>query len=234
MLNNIFKQIIHKVAWKVKKNTIVQILPSRCRRDGMPEYGRFTPKDIKQIILQTEQNIKELMPYIIDFNNTGNYQNEYVGLVDLAIYRSLIKVNIDSIYAMKLVADMMWQAVANSKGLIPIIDPIRKYLLKLITKSPMKYLEKRLKEMIKYPYSEPGYRMKFYKVNQVFCMDIHSCPVYDFYKQFGNEEMKLFRKTWCTFDYTAAEHVVESGKYEREHTLSDGDNVCDMRWSIKI
>ena len=58
------------------------------------------------------------------------------------------------------------------------------------------------------------------------------CPVYDFYKQFGQEEMTLFRKTWCTFDYTSAEYAAEGGKYQRKHTLSDGDEVCDMRWFI--
>ena len=46
------------------------------------------------------------------------------------------------------------------------------------------------------------------------------------------EEMTLFRKTWCTFDYTSAEYAVEGGKYQRKHTLSDGDEVCDMRWFI--
>ena len=233
MFKRIFKQIIQKIAWKAKKSTIIQILPSRCRRDGMPENGRFTPKEIKRIIQQTEQNIKELMLYFKDLDSIGNFQNEYVGLLDLAIYRALKKENIDSIYAMKLVGDMMWQAVINSKGLIPIIDSIRKKLLKLTAKNPMTILEKRLKEMIKYPYGEPGYKIKFYKDNEVFCMDIYTCPVYDFYKQFGYEEMKLFSETWCTFDYIAAEHVVEGGKYEREYTLSDGDNVCDMRWFIK-
>ena len=121
----------------------------------------------------------------------------------------------------------------NSKGLIPIIDPIKKRLLKLSTKEPISFLEKRLKEMMKYPFSKPGYKIEFYKDNKIFCMDVYTCPVYDFYKQFGKEEMILFRRTWCTFDYTAAEHVVEGGKYERKHTLSDGDKVCDMRWYIK-
>ncbi|MFC1866179.1 L-2-amino-thiazoline-4-carboxylic acid hydrolase [Chloroflexota bacterium] len=119
-----------------------------------------------------------------------------------------------------------------AKGLIPIIDPLRKKLSKLTTKDPVAYLEKRLKDMIKYPYSKPGYKIEFYKDKNVYCMDIYSCPVFDFYKQFGEEELALFRKTWCTFDYTAAEHVVEGGKHEREHTLSDGDAVCDMRWFI--
>ncbi len=233
MFKKIIKIIIRKISWKVKKKTIIQVLISRCRRDGMPEYGRFTPKEIKRIIFQANFNIKEIMPYFMDIDNIGNYQNEYGGLLDLAIYRALIKEGIDSNYAMNLVGDMMWQVVVNSKGLIPIIDPLRKKLLKLSTKDPMAYLEKRLNQAMKYPYSKPGYKIEFYKDNQIYCMDIYTCPVYDFFKQFGNEEMTLFKKTWCTFDYTSAEHIVEGCKYERKHTLSDGDKVCDMRWSIK-
>jgi len=233
MFKKLIKQIVRKIAWTAKKKTISQILASRCRRDGMPEYGRFTPREIEQIILQANLNIKELMPYFNDLDNVGNYQNEYVGLLDLAIYRALLKENIASDYAVNLVGDMMWQAVVNAKGLIPIIDPLRKKFSKLTTKDPMAYLEKRLKAMMKYPYSKPGYKIEFYKDKNVYCMDIYSCPVFDFYKQFGQEEMTLFRRTWCTFDFTAAENVVEGGKYQRKHTLSDDDEVCDMRWFIK-
>lgn len=141
-----------------------------------------------------------------------------------------MKAKIEQNYAVNLVGDMQWQSVVNAKGLIPIIDPLRKKLHKLTTKDPMAYLEKRLEAMMKYPYSKPGYKIEFYKEKNVFCMDIYSCPVFDFYKQFGEEEMTLFRKTWCTFDYTSAEHLVEGSKYQRKHTLSDGDEVCGMQW----
>jgi L-2-amino-thiazoline-4-carboxylic acid hydrolase len=231
-LKVLFKQIIRKIAWTAKKKTISQILLSRCRRDGMPEHGRFTPREIEQIIFQANLNIKELMSFFNDLNNLGNYQNEYAGLIDLAIYRALVKGKIDRNYAMNLVGDMQWQGVVNAKGLIPIIDPLRKKLHRLTTKDPMAYLGKRIKAVMKYPYGEPGYKIELYMNKNVYCMDIYSCPVFDFYKQFGKEEMTLFRRTWCTFDYTSAEHIVDGGKYLRKHTLSDGDKVCDMRWFV--
>jgi len=172
------------------------------------------------------------MPYFNNLDNVGNYLMEYGGLLDLAIYRALLKENIDHNYAVSLVGDMMWQARVNAKGLIPIIDPLRMKLAKLTTKDPMAFLEKRLKDAMKYPYGKPGYKIEFYMDKNLYCMDIYSCPVFDFYKQFGEEEMTLFRKTWCTFDFAVAEHLVEGGKYQRKHTLSDGDEVCDMRWFI--
>lgn len=232
MLRKVIKKIIRKLTWSVKKKTIMQILASRCRRDGMPEYGRFSSGDIKRIILNADSNIKDLMPYFKDFDNIGNYLWEYAGLLDLAIYRALLKEKIDPDYATNLIGDMLWQARVNANGQIPILDPLRLKLATMMTKDSMAFLEKRLKDGMKFPYSEPGYKVELYRDNDVYCMDFYSCAVFDFYRQFGKEEMTLFRRTWCTLDYTIAEHLVEGGKYQRAHTLSDGDDVCDMRWSI--
>jgi len=46
--------------------------------------------------------------------------------------------------------------------------------------------------------------------------------------------MTLFRKAYCTYDYAVAEYLVEGVTYQREHTLSEGDEVCDMRWTIAV
>jgi len=232
MLKKLAKKIIRKIIWAAKKKTIIQILAPRCRQDGMPEYGRFTTREIERIIFQAKLNIKELMPYFKDLDSIGNYQNEYAGLIDLAIYRALVKENIARDYAANLVGDMMWQSIVNAKGSIPIIDPLRKKWWRITTKDPTARLGKRIKAAMKYPYSEPGYKIKLYVDKNVYCMDIYSCPVFDFYRQFGEEEVTMFRKTWCTFDFSAAEYSVEGGKYQRQHTLSDGDEVCDMRWFI--
>ncbi|MFW9910463.1 MAG: L-2-amino-thiazoline-4-carboxylic acid hydrolase [Candidatus Thorarchaeota archaeon] len=231
-LKSLVKPIIRRAIWKAKKKAVSQILISRCRRDGLPEVGRFTRREIKRILLQTESNIEELMPYFKDFENYGNYMNEYGGLIDLAIYRALVKEGIETNYAMNLVSDMIWQARINAKGHVPIYDSLRLKLAKLRTKDPVAFLGKRLEDGLKFPYSEPGYRAELHKDNDVYCMDFYSCAVHDFYKQFGQEEMTLFRRSWCTFDYSVAELLVEGGKYRREHTLSDGDDVCDMRWFI--
>ncbi|MFW9854474.1 MAG: L-2-amino-thiazoline-4-carboxylic acid hydrolase [Candidatus Thorarchaeota archaeon] len=226
------KKLIRRKAWGVHKKAIVQILTPRCRRNGMPEHGRFTAKEMENIIFRAESHIQGLIPYFKDHDNIGNYMNEYGGLIHLAIYRAMVEEKIDPSYATNLVADLIWQVRVTMKGVVPIIDPLRLKLAKLRTKDPVAYLEKRLKDALKFPYSEPGYKTKLYKDGDVFHLDIFSCPVHDFYAQFGQEEMNFFRRTWCTYDYTVAEHLVEGGKYQREHTLSDGDEVCDMRYFI--
>ena len=181
MINKIIKNIIRIITWRVMKKALIQILPSRCKRDGMPEYGRFTPKEIQRITSQAQLNIEELMPSFKDLENIVNYQNAYLGLLSLAIYRALIKESIESNYATKIVGDMQWQAYMNNQGIIPIIDPIRKKWLKISKKDPLAIIEKRLKQMMKYPYSKPGYQSEFYKGNQVICWDFYSCPMHDFY-----------------------------------------------------
>ncbi|MFW9957352.1 MAG: hypothetical protein ACFFCT_04710, partial [Candidatus Odinarchaeota archaeon] len=72
-LKSLVKPIARRGAWNAKKKAIFQVLIPRCRRDGQPEYGRFTLKEIKRIILQAKSNIQGLMPYFKDFDNLGNY-----------------------------------------------------------------------------------------------------------------------------------------------------------------
>ena len=48
MLKKLIKRIIRKMARTAKKKTMMQVLTPRCRRDGMPEYGRFISRDIEK------------------------------------------------------------------------------------------------------------------------------------------------------------------------------------------
>jgi hypothetical protein len=49
-------------------------------------------------------------------------------------------------------------------------------------------------------------------------------------------ELEAFYQSWCLYDWPAADILAggragEHGHYERPHTLSQGDSVCDMCWS---
>jgi len=220
------KQIIRKLVSTAAKKSLVQVLTPRCRRDGEPEYGRFNPTDIERIIRHVNLNIEELMPYIQNLDNIGNYINVYVSLLDLAIYRTLVREGLNPSYAINLTGDINWQLGVNTSG----IFQLKRKLIALKTREPSDLTGKFLEDMLKFPFGEPGYQVDFYKDKNTYHMNIHSCPVFDFYKQFGKEEMAVCRKVFCTYDYAVAERI--GGRYEREHTLSDGDEVCDMRWSI--
>ncbi len=228
MSQKLIKQIIQKQVWIIKKKSVVQVLTPRCRRDGEPEYGRFTTTDIERTIQHTHSIILELMPYFKDLPNIGNYMMAYASMIDLAIYRALLREKVDPGYATNLIGDINWQFVVNTGGYYRL----KRKLIALKTKDPVERMGMFLSDMLKFPYAKPGYRAELYKEGNVYHMNFYSCPVYDFYKQFGNEELTLFRKVFCTYDYAAAERLIEGGRHQREHTLSDGDEACDMRWFI--
>lgn len=228
MSHKLVRQIIRQQAWTVKKKSIVQVLTHRCRRDGEPEYGRFTTMDIERIIQHANSIRVELMPFFKDLSNLGNYVMAYSSLLDLAIYRALLREKVDPDYATNLMGDINWQFVVNTGGYYRL----KRKLIALKTKDPMERMGMFLGDMLKFPYGKPGYRSELYKEGNAYRMNFYSCPVYDFYKQFGHEELTLFKKVFCTYDYAAAERLMEGGRYQREHTLADGDEVCDMRWSI--
>jgi hypothetical protein len=222
------KKIIRRLVWKATKKSVMQVLTPRCKRDGEPEYGRFTPSDIERIIQQANLNVEELLPYLQNLDNIGNYLNVYVSLVDLAIYRTLVREGLSPSYAINLTGDINWQLGVNTSGYFQL----KKNLMALKTGEPKDLTGKFLEDMLKFPFGEPGYQVDFYQDNNTYYMNIYSCPVFDFYKQFGKEEMTVCRKVFCTYDYAVAERIGERCRYERKHTLSDGDEVCDMRWSI--
>ncbi|RDE11464.1 MAG: hypothetical protein C4K47_09820 [Candidatus Thorarchaeota archaeon] len=225
------KYIQRKSAWKLKRELLFQLLTTRCRREHLPEYGYFQPRDIERILVQAEANTKQLMPFFIDIDHLGNYRNEYLGLIDLAIYRALLSEHIEKDYAISLVADSLWLAALHLQS-SPLLA-MGKVFMRLSSKTPTDHLEKVLNWVMKTRVGPPGYRVNVHRENDVFHLDYSSCLVHDFYKQFGEEELQFFRRTWCTSDFATAEMLVDGGKCERAHTLSDGDGVCDMRWFVK-
>lgn len=97
-----------------------------------------------------------------------------------------------------------------------------------------------------FPFSTPGrpaYECKAWAERDRFCTYWTYCPSFAFVKRLvehGGDHGKLdaFRRSWYTYDWTLAYAIVDGGYgrrggYERPHTLSAGDEVCDMRWSVQ-
>ena len=228
MYQKTLKQVVRKQVWAVKRKTVIQVLTPRCRRDGEPEYGRFTSQDIERIIQQATINLAGLQPFFKDLPNLGNYTMAYSAMIDLAYYRALNAETVDPGYTIRLIGDINWQYVISTSGYYRL----KKKLIAARTRDPIERMGLFLRDMLKFPYGEPGYQAELTREGDTFRMNFYTCPLYDYFKQFGEEELTLFRKVFCTYDYAAAERLIEGGRYEREHTLSDGDAVCDMRWFI--
>jgi hypothetical protein len=52
--------------------------------------------------------------------------------------------------------------------------------------------------------------------------------MYEYFKSQGEEEFMLH--SICTLDFALGQTLAKGGHYERPHTLSAGDRLCDMKW----
>jgi hypothetical protein len=99
----------------------------------------------------------------------------------------------------------------------------------VLQRDPQKQMNM-IQRMLLYALAKPGYDWKLIESDNTTSYDIFKCPVYDYYKLLGHEELEFFRNSWCAFDFPLAEYLVKGGKYERKYTLSKGDDKCDMCW----
>ena len=84
----------------------------------------------------------------------------------------------------------------------------------------------RVRAFLRFPFAEPAYRWKVWTQKGVVHLDVRRCHVAEFFM--GEEAGDVCAGTWCTVDYPLAEYW--GGRYERDGTLAEGDEVCRMRW----
>jgi hypothetical protein len=153
----------------------------------------------------------------------------FCGVLSLALYRTLRNEGLTHSYATLLVADVIWK-------LYVLGVKILWFITLLITREPQKRLNYVLCVLCKYPFNtDPkGYQFKLKIMPDHLSIDFTQCVVHQFMKSIGTEEeLEFFRKNWCLYDFALPSYLIKVGVYEREHTLSHGDNICDMKWYAK-
>ncbi|MDX1617497.1 MAG: hypothetical protein R3224_01840 [Balneolaceae bacterium] len=205
---------------------------------GRPERGRFLRRDIHRISAAAwshfETLFKEREADI--YPGIGNRHNVLLAGLTIAVYRSLREVGIQKEYAIELVSDSGWKLYS---GFIPIL----RFVARLMRKDPQQQLNLMLKMLMAFPFSapgRPGYEVEISEEENRFGTFWTFCPPLHFVREFvganGDDgELELFRNTWCTYDWAFTSLMMEKssgaeGHYERPHTLSRGDEVCDMYW----
>jgi len=188
------------------------------------DKGRFTRKDVDNILKQTWSIFEKLLPDAPQGKTHGSRQNIAIGVLSLAVYRALVHEGVSSDYATELFTDSLWKFY-EKWAVLP------RFTARIITRDPQKQMELIMRMFLRYPFSPPGYEWKVRPEPGAFALDIYRCPVHDYFKEQGEEEVTFFRDSWCTLDYAFAEAIVKGGRYERPHALSDGDTVCDMKWT---
>lgn len=188
-----------------------------------PNKGRFTRGDVDRILKQTWRNYDELVTnaHVERLKTLGNRQNVLLGVASLALYRALQAARVEKAYAIELVSDLAWKVYEKW-----IILP--RFIARRATSDPQKQMDLMLRMFLRYPFSRPGYDWKVLPEPCTFAVNIYRCPVYDYLKTQGEAEFML--NTWCTLDFALTQVMTRGGCYERPHTLSAGDDVCDMKW----
>ncbi len=204
---------------------ILHVMTGRVRNRSDFKMGRFTRQQALNVYKSTIKHIEQ----IEKTNPTSNYQskgaarNLYLAAGSLGLYRALLEEVKDKDYAIELATDACWFSFERSTRII-------RFFTKLLWRTPNKQVSGFMKMGLNYPFSKPDYDWKIIPSKDVFAVDFYKCPVHDYFKGFGEEEMHYFRQNWCTQDFAVGEVIVKGGRYERDKTLSDGDSVCNMKF----
>lgn len=203
-----------------------QVMEGRYIDRRRPQKRRFTRQQVNRFLDQTWRNVDNLLPEarLDQLESLGNRQNVFMAVASLAGYRALLAEGIEPEYATELFSDIGWKIYAS------FLPPLR-FLAHLRYRQPQKQVSFILRAFMRYPFNQPGYQGKASQEADHFRTDWTRCAPFEYVKAHGREgELGFFFKTWCMYDWALAQIMTDGGRYEREHTLSDGDDVCDMRW----
>ena len=201
------------------------VLVGKPRSPGQAQPGGFTRRDADRITEHTWKNYDDLIPDAPPQKTAGGRRNVRLGVLTLAHYRALRAEVDDPRYAIELTRAFCWAGYEKSILL-------SRAMTRLATRDPRRQMELQLRLGLRYPFSRPDYDWTVRPDPDAFAVDFHRCPVHDYFRAQGEEALELFRNTWCRLDFPLAEAMVRGGRYERPHTLSHGDEVCDMRWIV--
>lgn len=207
------------ILWRYVKRS----LEGRNRDREHPESGRITPSDIRLIVSQAEKNYQALKDTMPDEKTWGARMMVKNGIWSLSLYLAIKIIAKNNDYATELCTDILWRFYTTNIA-------FQRRLARTIHRDRQKQMNMIQQMFLRFPLAGPGYICTINEINTVCAYDIHRCPVYDYFKSRSQEELDFFRSSWCMLDFPLAEHLVKDGRYERPHTLSSGDDRCDMRW----
>ncbi|MGI9626431.1 MAG: L-2-amino-thiazoline-4-carboxylic acid hydrolase [Longimicrobiales bacterium] len=224
---NPIQTIVARLTWKENRKFAREVLTGRLRSREEPRKGRFMPPDVDRILDRAQRNIDDLQSSMVAQKNSGNFRMVFMSLTHLAIYRALLSEGTKKDYATDLVGDIAWKPVTESRR-----TSVGKFIIRRITADPHRQVGMQLRFLRRFATSPPGYESELSSDSTAHYWNFHRCPPLEFYRTQGEEALEMFRKTWCEFDFATAEWMAKGVKYERPHTLSAGDDVCDMKWTV--
>jgi len=232
-------QIIRALLRREARRAASHALRGRMWDRSRPERGRLLAHEVDAILARAWQLLDEMLPEarLEQIPAHGNRQNVLFAVLTVAAYRALRDAGLEREYAMELVADVGWKVYERGVAL-------PRGIARLLTRDPQRRLEWVLRILLSYPFSgrgRPGYEVEASSEPETFRTDWTFCPPFDFVRRYAEahddpDAIEVFRRSWCAYDWALTYAIVDDGRdvhghYERPHTLSSGDPVCDMRWS---
>ena len=211
--------------WAFKRSAYQILIGRYCNREK-PVQGRFTRSQVDNLLTEIWRHSDRLIPEanLEQYKTLGNRQNVYLAVATRAAYHAFLEAGIDAIYATELISDIAWKVYASWLS-------IPRFFARLVTRDPQKQMNFILRAFMRFPFSKPGYQRNVWQDADGLNTHFYRCPPQAYFQEHGTlEEMQFFFRTWCTFDWAIANEMVQGGRYERPHTLSAGDEVCDMKW----
>jgi hypothetical protein len=218
-----------------------QVLQGRRVDRSRPESGRFLRADVSE----TLDDVWRRMPAILseqDFSaipTLGNKNNLFLGALTIAAYHALLDAGVERDYAIELFADIGWK-IYESMLKLPLL------VARVSARDPQRRMNLVLRLLMRFPFSapgRPGYEVKAWSEPGHFKTYWSYCAPFGFVQRYTQRhgdrgENEAFYRSWCLYDWPAADVLAggkpgERGHYERPHTLSRGDSVCDMCWHAK-
>jgi len=206
-----------------------------------PEAGRFLRADVDVFLDELWERVAVLLREedLDRFPTVGNRHNVFLGALTIAAYQALVDRGIERRYAMDLFADVGWNVYEQMLSL-----PL--FVARLFARDAQARMDFVLESLMRFPFSapgEPGYEVEAWAETGRFHTHWTYCAPLGFVQRYVERhgdrgELEAFYRSWCLYDWPAADVLAggragEHGHYERPHTLSRGDSVCDMCWSAR-
>jgi ubiquinone biosynthesis protein len=181
--------------------------------------GRFTKRDVRQLLAATWRTFDELSPALPREVTLGARMNLTFACVTLSFHRALLACGTERSYATELVGDAAW-VVYRPWGTVP------RLVSRLGAREPLARLRLATNLFRRFPFGPPSYVMRDVAAPDVVAFDVLRCPIAEYFSAHGDADVCV--GTWCNLDYALAE--AWGGRLVRPRTLAGGASRCDFRW----
>ena len=199
--------------------------------------GRFSSRDISQIADLTLHQLDDLnsLAEYRTLSSAGNRLNTFLAVLTVSVYRALLDFGVPAPHARDLVADAGWRLYRLGTRPLVIAAHLR-------AKGRQRRLAIILTWLLRFPFGapgRPGYEVEVRSDGEAVQTTWTWCPPLAYVRRVVEQrgdrgDIEAFRSSWFSYDWALNDLLAGGdGTYSRPHTMSRGDQLCDMTWSAE-